>query len=294
LLEERKGLPEHIIEVLHERNSEGPLFPRGVAGAKETSSVLFLLSRQLSRKGASGESCLVLNKRSARVRQPGDLCFPGGSVASRVDPFLSRLLKLPFSPLTRWPYWDYWRKRRGREARRLALLLASGLREGLEEMGLNPLGVRFLGPMVPHDLEIFSRVLYPMVGWIRLQKRYLTNREVERVVTIALRDLLNQEHYACYRIRFKVNGMDGTGETAEDFPCFRDEKRGLILWGVTYEMVMSFLDLIFGFKAPDLASLPVIHTILDETYLQGARIETSTPIPGLRHGPYPPVTRRFL
>jgi len=157
----------------------------------------------------------------------------------------------------------------------------------MEEMGLNPLGVRFLGPMVPPAPEVFSRVLYPMVGWIRLRNRYLTNWEVERVVTIPLRDLLYQEHYACYRIRFKMNGIDGTAESTEDFPCFRDEKRGVILWGVTYEMVMSFLDLLFEFKAPDLASLPVIHTVLDETYLQGAMIETSTPIPGLRHKPSP-------
>ncbi|MCJ7593736.1 MAG: hypothetical protein MUO52_03060, partial [Desulfobacterales bacterium] len=139
----------------------------------------------------------------------------------------------------------------------------------------------------PHELEIFGRVLYPMVGWIRLQNRYLTNWEVERVVTIPLRDLLNQEHYACYRIRFNMNQMDGTGECTEDFPCFRDEKERVILWGVTYEMVMSFLDLVFGFKAPDLPALPVIHASLSERYLQGARIETSTPIPGLRHAPSP-------
>jgi len=285
LLEDKEGLLEHIIEVLHKRNLQGPVFPRGLARAKETSSVLFLLSQQSNRKRASGEACLVLNKRSARVRQPGDLCFPGGSIASRVDPLLSMLLKFPFSPLTRWPYWDYWRKKRGREARRLALLLASGLREAVEEMRLNPFGVKFLGPMAPHDLEIFSRVLYPMVTWIRLQARFLTNWEVERIVTIPLRSLLKQEHYACYRIRFKMIQVDGSGKSTEDFPCFRDVHEGVILWGVTYEMVMSFLDLIFGFKAPDLASLPVIHGSLDESYLQGAWIETGTPIPGLRHAP---------
>jgi len=282
LLRDVRNLPGHIVEALHQRNLEESLFPRGVARAKETSSVLFLLSRRSDREGRSGEPCLVLNKRSERVRQPGDLCFPGGSIASRMDLFLSRLLKLPFSPLTRWPYWDYWWKHRGGEARRLALLLASGLREGLEEMGLNPLGVRFLGPMAPHDLEIFSRVLYPMVGWIRLKNRYWTNWEVEKVLTISIRDLLNQRRYACYRIRFGANPAEGAGEHTEDFPCYRDEKEGLILWGVTYEMVMSFLDLLFGFKVPDPASLPVIHGSLDGRYLQGARIEADTPIPGSR------------
>ena len=285
LLEDKKGLLAHILATLHERNSQGPVFPQGLAAAKATSAVLFLLSQQFNRNGRSREACLVFNKRSARVRQPGDLCFPGGSLASRLDPLLSRLLRLPFSPLTRWPYWDYWRRRRGREARRLALVLASGLREAVEEMRLNPFGVKFLGPMVPHRLEIFGRVVYPMVTWITLQARFLTNWEVERIVTIPLGSLLKQAHYACYRIRFKMNQTDGSGDVTEDFPCFRDEEEGVILWGVTYEMVMSFLELIFEFHAPDLASLPVVHASLDESYLQGARIEADTPVPGFRHGP---------
>jgi len=39
-----------------------------------------------------GDICLILNKRSARVRQAGDLCCPGGRVNPRFDFYAARLL----------------------------------------------------------------------------------------------------------------------------------------------------------------------------------------------------------
>jgi len=51
--------------------------------------------------------------------------------------------------------------------------------------------------MPSEDLLLFRRVLYPMVAWINRQKRFLPNWEVEKIVYVPLRELLNPESYAC-------------------------------------------------------------------------------------------------
>jgi hypothetical protein len=214
---------------------------------------------------------VVFNKRSRRVKQPGDLCFPGGSVAPRLDPCLGRVLSLPGFPLDRWPYWRWWREARPRQARRLSLLLATGLREGLEEMRLNPLGVRILGPLPARELLLFRRVIYPMVGWIQRQKRFFPNWEVERVVYIPLRHLLSPELYARYHLRFDPREADRSGGGIREVPCFvHHGRQGTeTLWGATYHIVVAFLECVFRFRPPDLHVLPVVHGSLGPDYLGG-------------------------
>ena len=236
------------------------------------SAVLFLIGQRCDTKGHSPEPCIVLNKRSLKVKQPGDLCFPGGSVAPRLDHHFARLLRLPLFPLARWPYWSRWRDLRRGEARLLALLLATSLRESLEEMRLNPLRVRFLGPMPSQNLRTFRRIIYPMLGWISGQRRFFPNWEVEKIVYIPLNNLLDSDNYGCYRLRIET----GDGKTRKvdmnDYPCFRhqDQDGNEVLWGATYRIVMAFLELVFGFKAPDIKSLPVVYGTLNENYFIGA------------------------
>ena len=103
-----------------------------------SSAVLLLLGPQGGQTGR--EPCLILNKRSAKVRQPGDICCPGGGITPVLDVFLSKLLALPGLPLGRWTYWPRWQGKRALNGGAMPLLLATGLREGFEEMRLNPLG----------------------------------------------------------------------------------------------------------------------------------------------------------
>jgi 8-oxo-dGTP pyrophosphatase MutT (NUDIX family) len=272
LLKAPHALVEHTIGALHETNEGEYLFPDGISKSSETSSVLFLLSRHCNHGRSGPEPCIVLNKRSFRVRQPGDLCFPGGRISIQADSYASRLLTLPFSPLTRWPYWHHWRNHRRLEARRLVLLLATALRESFEEIRLNPLTVQFLGPMPSQSLPMFYRVLYPMVVWMR-QKFFLPNWEVEKIVHIPLRNLLHGDNYACYRLHFQMGPESGQSKRLqEDFPCFCHFEEGEkeVLWGVTFRIVMVFLEISFGFKPPEISSLPVIHGVLDERYLDGS------------------------
>ncbi|HSM74653.1 MAG TPA: hypothetical protein VK852_08460, partial [Desulfobacterales bacterium] len=79
---------------------------------------------------------------------------------------------------------------------KIALLLAAALREGFEEMRLNPLGVEFLAPMQAQRLVLFQRVIYPLVGWVPRQRRFIPNWEVDKIVRIPLAALLDPVNYA--------------------------------------------------------------------------------------------------
>jgi hypothetical protein len=266
------NLIEHIAHVLYAKSRRTPLFPEGISRSVTASSVLFPLSLQCHGAGPLSEPCIIFNKRSRKVKQPGDLCFPGGSIAPHLDVWLSRLLIMPFFPLARWSYWPRWRTWRPRQARRLALLLATGLRESFEEMRLNPFGVRFLGPLPSQSLVMFERVIYPMVAWIPCQQRFFPNWEVEKIIRIPMRNLLNPDSYARYRLGFKLGKENPKNGETEDFPCFlhEDHDGKEVLWGATYRVVTVFLDLVYGFRPPGAGSLPVVHGTLDMQYYEGA------------------------
>jgi 8-oxo-dGTP pyrophosphatase MutT (NUDIX family) len=267
--EDTRTFKENISRVLYEKTERTCLYPPDVASAASTSSVLFLVGEQGENGSHPGDPCVVLNKRSARVRQPGDLCFPGGRINSCLDIFLSKVVKWLLFPLGRWSQWPRWKMDHREERARLCLLLATALRESVEEMRLNPFGLTFLGPMPSQDLSLFGRVLYPMVVWINRQKHFLPNWEVEKIVRIPLRNLLDSTAYACYRIRFEDREK---GTFVQGFPCFlhENEKEREILWGVTYRIVMAFLESAFGFTPPAMELLPVIQGQMSENYFHGS------------------------
>lgn len=265
------ALLRHITTVLHERNHEQRLYPGGVSGSAASSAVMFLLGRQCGGGRPASEPCVILNKRSQKMKQPGDLCFPGGRIAPRLDPVLAKVLTLPLFPLYHWAKWPVWRDKRPRQAGRLTLLLATGLREGLEEMRLNPMGVEFLGPLPSQELVMFRRVIYPMAGWVKRQRHFFPNWEVEKIVHVPLRSLLDPGSYACYRLHFDTAGKGENGKP-NDYPCFvyQDQGEREVLWGATYRIVMVFLDLVFGFRPPDMRGLPVVSGSLGADYYNGA------------------------
>jgi hypothetical protein len=271
LIKDNSTLIEHTIRALYERNGSGPVFPPEGIDLTTASAVMFLLGKLPKPHPNAGEPCLILNKRSVKVKQPGDLCCPGGSIAPRLDFYLSGLLKWPFMPLNRWPYWSQWRRRRPQESELLALLFATGLRESLEEMRLNPFGVKFLGLLPPQSLVMFDRVIYPLVAWVNHQHRFYPNWEVEKVIYIPLRDLLNPENYVRYRLQ--MGGASNPGQTlpTNDFGGFRFtfQNESELLWGATYRFTTVFLDYIFYFTPPEITSLPVVNGSLGRYYLTG-------------------------
>lgn len=268
----------HLLRVLNGADVQGRLFPDPCAGDLAPSSVMLLLasrphqgSPRFFGNQRGGETCLVLNKRSRKVRQAGDLCCPGGTVEPELDPWLARLLMLPGSPLRMWPHWKRLRRRSPEEARLLALLLAASLRESWEEMRLNPFGLRFLGFLKPQRLKLYQRVIYPMVGWIYFQRRFVPSWEVERIVHIPLISLLRADRYACLRLHIAPELRERFPQEVQDYPCFihEDAYGTEILWGATYWIVVRFLEKVTGFKPPPVDSLPMVPGLLDEGYVYG-------------------------
>ncbi len=155
----------------------------------------------------------------------------------------------------------------------VAIIWATGLRESFEEMKLNPFGVRFLGPLPPQSLVMFKRTIYPVVGWINRQKRFFPNWEVEKVVHVPLKDLLNPSYYGRYRLLLRHNTGQRQTASVQDYPCFRLQapNDGEILWGATYRITLGFLQRIFGFEPPAFETLPAVQGVLDQTYLTGQK-----------------------
>ncbi len=271
LLDDPVRLREHIVRVLSLRCGQESLFRNESCELDvRTSSVMLLMGEQVPDNEGAPEVCVILNKRSKEVKQPGDLCCPGGAVDS-VDSYLSKLLTLPGSVLTKWPNWRELKKAEPHRAQFLSLLLAAGLRESWEEMRLNPFGVRFLGPLPSQCLVLFRRVIHPMVAWISRQSRYTLSWEVERIVKIPVRELMNPFNYAHYRL-YVPPGMEWRFRgRSVDFPCFVyvHQNRAELLWGVTYRTVSLFLELVFGFTPPDFEMLPLVPATVNEEYING-------------------------
>jgi 8-oxo-dGTP pyrophosphatase MutT (NUDIX family) len=277
-LSDCKRLIPAITAALCAHASTTALYGAAAGDLAATSAVLVLLGRCAPGEGGPGEVCLVLNKRSAAVRQPGDLCYPGGSVSPRFDFRAARILGSPIGSLGRWPFWRWWRRHKPRDARWLALYYATALREAFEEMRLNPLRVRFIGPLPLQRLVLFRRLIYPLAVWVPHQHRFKPNREVERILRIPLRCLLNPQNYICYRLTMAAPAGEPEPGTVRDVPGFR--WRGPhgpeLLWGATYRITMTFLKIAFGFAPPGIEQLPRFSGSLTESYLSGER-ETGTP-----------------
>lgn len=234
-------------------------------------AILLLLGMHRLTGRPQPEPCFVLNERSGLVRQSGDLCFPGGGIMNRLDPILAKLLKLPGFPLSRWPHWASWAHHHPNTARRMALFLATGLRESFEEMRLNPMGIDFLGPMPSEKLVLFHRVIFPVVGWLGRLQFLKPNWEVAQIIYLPIRDFFNPGNYACLHLQEELRAVGDTPEPIPvDHPCFipQIDNGTTPLWGVTYRIVMTFLEVVFGFEPPVLESLPSIPGNLKKNYMR--------------------------
>lgn len=238
-------------------------------GRIKGSAVLFLLTTHQTDPHQSPEPCLLLNKRSQKVLQPGDLCCPGGGVEP-IDRWLAFLMRLPLSPLRRWPQGRHWQYKDPKRAKGLAVLLTTALREAYEEMRLNPLRVSFLGPLPAQQLIMYERLIYPLAGWMPPHQDLAPNWEVERIVYIPLARLLEPANYARLKLTFKSGNQ--SMQRKDDFPCFihHGNQGKEVFWGATFRIATDFLQQVFGFQLPDLNHAPIYERHLDQTYLSGS------------------------
>jgi 8-oxo-dGTP pyrophosphatase MutT (NUDIX family) len=143
---------------------------------------------------------LVLTKRAADLPQhPGQVSLPGGAVepGERID--------------------------------------AAALREAEEEIGIDPAAVRIVGALTPLHIPVSGFAVHPIAGVCdRRQTFHADHREVERVVEIAVRDLLEP---GCVKrtTRERDNRL-------YEVPYF--DLAGEQVWGATAMILSEFLAVI--------------------------------------------------
>jgi 8-oxo-dGTP pyrophosphatase MutT (NUDIX family) len=197
------------------------------------------------------QATLLLNKRSDQVQQPGDLCCPGGAVHPFLDRLLHRLLFFKRGAAYRWA-----KEREQPLFHRITFFLATALREAWEEIRLNPFRVEFLGALPCYQLASFQRVIFPLVGLVAPGIRFRPNWEVERIIYVPLEAFFEEGNYGLYTLAIPESYQEriGDGGAEAEFPCFVHTEEGQeeVLWGATYEIVMSFLEVVFDFQPPEL------------------------------------------
>jgi 8-oxo-dGTP pyrophosphatase MutT (NUDIX family) len=242
---------------------------RGTDQHRRAAGVLLpLLIREVS-SGEKGQYVFQLIKRSSLVQQPGDLSLPGGML----HPLLDRLLR-PI--LFHGPFPILGGKARGHALRQnapafplIALFLTTALRESWEEIRLSPSRVRFLGPLPSYSLNLFRRTIFPLAGFVENPKPPHPNREVEKIVEIPLSSFYREEQFGCFRI----GGPGSAGRESLEYPCLihRDsDGADEVLWGATFRIIISFLEIVMDYRLPEWRNGPVIARSLRPDYLTGS------------------------
>jgi 8-oxo-dGTP pyrophosphatase MutT (NUDIX family) len=154
------------------------------------------------------------------------------------------------------------------------LFLANAVRESWEEIRLSPLNLAFLGPLPSHSLILFRRTIFPLVGLVKKTRNYVINSEVERIVEIPLRSFFEERNYGRCRVE-SDDRLRQEGQTDWEFPCLiflNDDGSQEILWGVTFYIIMHFLNILFDLKLPDISSSRIVKKYISKTYLTGRNV----------------------
>lgn len=215
--------------------------------------VLALLRRTEASRDELESYAFVLNKRSAHVPQPGDLCFPGGHPHPLADRFIAGVLIPLLLPLRKNPGFREAARRDPVTRNAIRFFLANALRESWEEMRLSPSRVEFLGALPAYRMATRTRIIYPAVGLISADAAVRTGREIEKNVLLPLPELFKPENYGTYSLALTGRYAAAFGASSVDVPCFlvrEPNGPGEILWGATLKIILEFLSVVFDFSPP--------------------------------------------
>jgi 8-oxo-dGTP pyrophosphatase MutT (NUDIX family) len=217
------------------------------------------------------EYVFLLNKRSKKVLQPGDLCAPGGGIHPLLDSFAQKLLQFKLLPGVGGPGLEMAR-RRGKEAyKKILFLLGNALRESWEELRLSPFNVEFLGPLPTYPLSSRRWIIFPLVGRVKHSWQAKLSWEVEKIVPIPLAAFFNPENYAVYSLEVPEKLVAQGIPSPWEFPCLVHRENGEeeILWGATFKVIQTFFQIVHGFSFPSPDGRRVIRRPLASNYLTG-------------------------
>ncbi len=232
---------------------------------------LSFVKRESFHGGGPGEYAFLLNKRSTKVQQGGDLCAPGGGIHPLGDTLFQKLLLWGFLPFGRGPGIEQ-AKGKGREIyRQILFFLGNALRESWEEIRLSPFNVEFLGALPAYRLRSRRWIMFPLVGRVKHPWNPRLSEEVEKMVSIPLEQFFRPKNYALYSLevpeKLRSQGLPRLWE----FPCFVHEDGGReeILWGATFKVIQSFFKIVFDYSLPSPDGLRVIRRPLVANYFSG-------------------------
>ena len=232
---------------------------------------LFFQDGKIAGGSGPGEYVLLLNKRSKKVLQPGDLCAPGGGIHPFLDSFTQKLLRFKLLPGVGGPGLERAR-RRGKEAyEKILFLLGNALRESWEELRLSPFNVEFLGPLPTYPLSSRRWIIFPLVGRVKHSWRPKLSWEVEKIIPIPLSAFFDPQNYAVYSLEVPVKLISQGIPSPWEFPCLVHRENGEeeILWGATFKVIQTFFELVFQLSFPHPDGRQVIHRPLASNYLTG-------------------------
>lgn len=236
-------------------------------GSNHLKAAVVLLLNYKKQNGHS-EYVFQLIKRSQKVTQGGDIGCPGGMLQPRQDKLLSSLLKKGFLPLMGGRVIRKIQKEDTETSSLIGLFLTTALREAWEEIGLNPLNIKFLGALPSYSLTMFARTIFPVVCMTRRPFPYRLSSEVEKILEIPVRHFFNSEHYAMLDVETSL------GENKEPFhyqtPCLViPDPRGDedILWGATFNIIHHFLRIISDDTLPEVNASRIKNKVLTIRYL---------------------------
>lgn len=272
IVSDREGFKSMVIAKLHEHPGEFLKNHRYIKDRErrgeryQTSGVILLLQFSEER----GQYEFVLTKRSHYVVQPGDLCCPGGHVSPH-DKIHGFFISRGLSPLTGSHVLRRGKKSEVDEIKVIADYLSTALREAKEETGLPLKSVEYLGSLPPYGLISFNRVIYPLVGLVIGKWKRRLNWEVEKIVTIGLREMLHPEHYFWMTFFDPEENKESSQINGRNFPSFVSDDGGQkeILWGATFNIIQSFLRIVLNFTLPHIPPDKVVYKEIPESYFTG-------------------------
>lgn len=246
---------------------------QGAAGV-----LLLLHNRQIHMSSGppATEFVLQLIKRSGRVSQGGDISCPGGMLHPSWDRGLAFLIRNRIIPAFLGLSRVYASQRSADTYRLINLFLANAMRESWEEIRLNPFNVEFLGPLPTYSLSMFRRTIFPLVAFARRPWIFRPNIEVDKVIEIPLVQFFAAKNYAWFTIA-SADTSNAAAAEERDFPCFvhqENDSQREILWGATFNIIMNFLKVVFGFSLPDIATNQQYRRVLSVDYAGGRRKAT--------------------
>jgi 8-oxo-dGTP pyrophosphatase MutT (NUDIX family) len=118
-------------------------------------------------------------------------------------------------------------------------LVQTALRESFEEIGAEPNEVDVLGMLSPLQIPVSNYFVQPVVGFYKSSRQFKADvTEVERILEIRLRDLINPENKSVKEFAF--------GTLRFNAPIYKPDN--LVIWGATAMILSEFIEIVNRIK----------------------------------------------